>query len=275
MWQKCVGLFFAQGFARTVLVFGVAEATINSYCTFLNSLLVPRGFTKQFVSWMGILFITTCMIASGPSAYIVDLTRKYKGAVLICLCGLAFSIIGIVYAGASVAMTSLAILMTGVFVGPIQPVVMELAAQITYPAPEELMATVQQVAGNCMSVVMFLVIDAFHDPQLSMWGILSCVMVVTSVFMGFEGKLIRDHAEVNIPEKRARIESWQERYLAQHLPRKSSAGSELKRFAASPPVTGSLKCRNSRSGYGSLDSATTAKNLPYAAVASVELDSKV
>mmetsp|Transcript_14955 Transcript_14955/g.20958 ORF Transcript_14955/g.20958 Transcript_14955/m.20958 type:complete len:462 (-) Transcript_14955:39-1424(-) len=78
MWEQCIGLFLAKGFARTVLVFGTAEATINSYSTFLNSLLVPKGFTKQFVSYTGILFITTCMIASGPLGYLVDMTRRYK-----------------------------------------------------------------------------------------------------------------------------------------------------------------------------------------------------
>jgi len=189
MWQQCVGLFFATGFARTVLVFGVAEATINSYCTFLNSLLVPRGFTKQFVSYMGILFISTCMVASGPSAYIVDKTRAYKTAVILCLVGLALSIVWIVYASNSL-FTTLAIAAAGVFVGPIQPVVMELAAQITYPAPEELMATVQQVAGNCMSVIMFLVIDAIHNPEMSMYGILICVGVVIAVFFNFHVSLV-------------------------------------------------------------------------------------
>mmetsp|Transcript_38297 Transcript_38297/g.73661 ORF Transcript_38297/g.73661 Transcript_38297/m.73661 type:complete len:748 (-) Transcript_38297:221-2464(-) len=256
MWQQCVGLFFATGFARTVLVFGVAEATINSYCTFLNSLLVPRGFTKQFVSYMGILFISTCMVASGPSAYIVDKTRAYKTAVILCLVGLALSIVWIVYATNSL-FTTLAIAAAGVFVGPIQPVVMELAAQITYPAPEELMATVQQVAGNCMSVIMFLVIDAIHNPELSMYGILICVGVVIAVFFNFHAVLVRDDAEEATdsgPKSRIRVETWKERALKDFLPQANCAESK-----SIEPLAGGLGPANPKASmnYGSLAERTS------------------
>eukprot|EP00466_Bigelowiella_natans_P001205 jgi/Bigna1/89076/estExt_fgenesh1_pg.C_430058 len=202
---------------------------------------------------MGILFITTCMIASGPLGYLVDMTRQYKLAILLCLIGLVLSLTWISYADSYLSVT-LAIAMTGIFVGPVQPVVMELAAQITYPAPEELMATVQQVAGNCISVLMFLVIDAIHNPEYSMMGIMLCVLVTVGVFVPFQGKLERDFADAEGERdltRSSRVESWKEKYLRKYLPSRT-----YREFKESPsPLKGGLGGKRGKSGaksYGSL-----------------------
>ena len=216
--ERCLSLFLVKGFPRAVLVFGVAEATINGYSTFLNSLLVPLGFDRAFICTMGVLFIVFCMLASGPLAYAVDRTRCHWVAVMACLVGLAASVLGLVLARSGVAVAG-AILAAGAFVGPVQPVVMEMSAAITYPASEELMATVQQVVGNFISVIMFLVIDAIHNPALSMLGILASVVAALVAFASFKGNFVRDEIE---RAGDSAMPAWKRAFMEKHMQEQDS-----------------------------------------------------
>lgn len=46
-------VFLIGGFSQTVLIFSVAETTVNAIATFLNPLLMPLGFHHHFVGFLG------------------------------------------------------------------------------------------------------------------------------------------------------------------------------------------------------------------------------
>lgn len=139
-WHVFKRMFDAKGFAHTLLVFGVAEATINGLSTFMNQIVDPMGITDmRRVGWIVCAFIGMCMVGSAIIGAIVDKTKAFKGWILISLVGSSFGLFYLIHVGPLAEWHIwTAVCTLGLFVGPIQPchTTQHNTTQTTRPTPE-------------------------------------------------------------------------------------------------------------------------------------------
>ena len=56
----------------------MSESTHNGFATFMNYMLVPKGFDLDTVSLLGSLFIVSCLVGSAVMGVLVDRYKYYK-----------------------------------------------------------------------------------------------------------------------------------------------------------------------------------------------------
>ena len=151
-WQ----LFRELGFVHVAISCAIGEATLNGFSTFMNSMLVPGGVSVFYVSWMGTFFVVSALVGSQIASTLVDKYKWYNAMMLVSVVGSVVSLVFFQQLSALPApsehtfLVTVAVLMVGFFVGPLQPISIEIAAECTYPAPEAASTAVQQVAGNLL-----------------------------------------------------------------------------------------------------------------------------
>eukprot|EP00808_Paulinella_micropora_P022713 g18127.t1 len=183
--QACrdvLGVFAHAGFLHTVVAFAVAEATINSFSAFMNNMLTPEGFSLQFVSAMGTLLVVSCLVGSGLVASCLG--RRYMCAIMTCFLGASGSLMSFAALNSPEFLpgdwnensssgspsvfrhylVSVAVACTGLCVGPLQPLALEVAAECAYPTHESLLTAVMQLAGNLLSSLFVPVLALLTDP---------------------------------------------------------------------------------------------------------------
>jgi hypothetical protein len=58
-------------FVHTVFAFAIAESCLNGISTFMNDMLIPCGFTLDFVSFMGSAFVVAALVGSSLAGYVL------------------------------------------------------------------------------------------------------------------------------------------------------------------------------------------------------------
>jgi len=198
-------LFKNKGFTQTVFAFGIAEATINSFSTYMNYMLQPEGFSLSFVSYMGSAFILAAMAGSGIIGYLVDKYHSYKFLMLLCFAGCIAGLVGfsilsddrvIGTANAPMGPVIVAIISIGGFIGPLQPIAIEVAVECTYPAHESAITALQQLAGNLFSSILTPILSAIRDPNTDSfvvpnWVLSALVALSAAFYFTFNGEYRR------------------------------------------------------------------------------------
>jgi hypothetical protein len=85
-------------------------------------------------------------------------------------------------------------------IGPVQPIAIEAAAEVTYPAPESSAVAVQQVLGNLISAAFFPIMMTLKDPQTNsmengVWALWGLEIAVLVFYWTFNGQFKRMEAE--------------------------------------------------------------------------------
>lgn len=209
---KIKGLFcivvslYMLGFVHAVIVFAIAESTLNGFSTFMNSMLIPCGFSATYVSGMGSLFIVSAMMGSSILGWFVDRYKIYKQAILISFLGSISCLVAFNFLSSTSSpldyfyFISATILGVGFFIGPLQPVALEVAAECVYPISENSSTAVQQVMGNLASAslvpLMMLLKDTRDDNMInSNWFLTALVSSACLFFATFNGVYLRSEAE--------------------------------------------------------------------------------
>ena len=126
-------MFAAPGFIHTLMVFGVAEATINGFAAFMFMIVEPWGYhSMQLVGIMVCAFIGMCMVGSAVIGWLVDLSKAFKQWIVISLVGSAIGLLYLIFAGPLGSIhvwTSICII--GFFMGPVQPLSIETAVEVS------------------------------------------------------------------------------------------------------------------------------------------------
>ena len=203
-------LFFVRGFMQTVLVFSLAESTLNAFATFLDPILLPMGFSTNTVGFLGVFFIVASMVGSWICGFAVDCCHLHKVTILFCIVGAALGVFWLWLLTSSVMDTSdvtllgvqiwISILFTGFFIGPLQPLALELASDLIYPTPEATSTALQQVLGNLLSAALVPCMEALrvdNSMSRSVLALFGVIMVVLIVFIPFHGTLRRSQEAAN------------------------------------------------------------------------------
>ncbi|GAB9471754.1 Major facilitator superfamily [Globisporangium polare] len=154
-WKQWGNAFLHKGFWNTVVSFSVAECVVNAMSALLGKFLSTDGFTKSQVGLIGAAFIVSSLIGGQIISRYVDHKRNHKQAMQLCLLLTAASLAAFkLTINTSVLLTFASLLLLGVFLGPLQPIVLELGVECAFPTSEATVAALQQLCGNFLSALL-------------------------------------------------------------------------------------------------------------------------
>jgi len=203
-------LFAIPGFIHCVVTFAVAEASINAFSTFMDYELAHVMTTEQ-IGWIGCVFIVAGLIGSTIFGIAVDRTRRYKDIVtVVFICSIvsltAFTIAVQLLTkrpdGSAMLMKliSYSIISAGFFLGPLQPIAIEAAAECTFPTPEEVSTAFLQLVANLASAILVPLCTMLRDPDSGdMSAANYCIILIVlgsgAMFATWPQLLLRSEAE--------------------------------------------------------------------------------
>eukprot|EP00744_Colponema_vietnamica_P012808 GILI01017965.1.p1 GENE.GILI01017965.1~~GILI01017965.1.p1 ORF type:complete len:482 (+),score=98.89 GILI01017965.1:198-1448(+) len=204
--RKMASLLKSGPFLFALLAFSMAECVTNAMSVFMDEILTPEGYSLEAVGAFGSLFILSCLLGSAVIGYVVDKLRLktmgaiYKTSMSLCLC---FVFLSMVYFTVTISSQNpsaefllSALLLVGFFLGPVQPICLELAVEVTYPSPETTSAGLQQLLGNIFSVLIVPILNSCRDEETGSMKnacmfIAGICLVTHIVFVFFKGRYIR------------------------------------------------------------------------------------
>ncbi|TYZ62586.1 hypothetical protein PybrP1_008618 [[Pythium] brassicae (nom. inval.)] len=154
-WTQWYSAFAHDGFWNTVLAFSVAECVVNAISALLGKFLRAEGYSKPEVGVIGAAFIASTLVGGHAISQYVDRERKHTRAMKLCLALIAISMAAFKLTLSVNGMFMFASLMAvGAFLGPLQPVALELGVECAFPTSEATVAALQQLCGNLLSAVL-------------------------------------------------------------------------------------------------------------------------
>ncbi|KAG6955223.1 hypothetical protein JG687_00011352 [Phytophthora cactorum] len=210
-WSQWWTAFSHTGFWRTIVAFSLAECIVNALSALLDEFLSVTTFSKTQIGFIGAAFIVSSLVGGQLVSQQVDKMRNHKTVALICLLLTAISIGAFqLVPKVKVQATLLSLLVLGAVLGPIQPIVLELGVECSYPTSEATVAALQQLCGNLLSAIAVPGLSALQRMHTDGYGSLKDffvspdgVMVLTTiatfiVFSSFKGKYKRSAHETKI-----------------------------------------------------------------------------
>ncbi|ETK81875.1 hypothetical protein L915_12664 [Phytophthora nicotianae] len=210
-WRQWWTAFSHTGFWHTIVAFSLAECIVNALSALLDEFLSVTTFSKTQIGFIGAAFIVSSLVGGQLVSQKVDKMRNHKTVSLVCLLLTAVSI-GLfqLVPKVKVQATLMSLLVLGAVLGPIQPIVLELGVECSYPTSEATVAALQQLCGNLLSAIAVpglsalqhmhtedhaIMRDFFTSPE----GVMVILTIATFVvFCLFKGKYKRSAHETKI-----------------------------------------------------------------------------
>jgi len=195
-------------FLGLVYTFGIMVGVFSAISTLLNNAVVPYGYTNDQAGILGALMILGGLIGAAITSPIMDRTGLH---LIILSCVLPFALgafIGLIlairvndYAGLCVVSFIL-----GATTFSLLPVGLELGAELTYPIPEAISASILWMVGQFLGLVIQLIMNVLragpNDPVpynlqtgLIFAAALAGSVAIAGSFVARSGKLRRRQAE--------------------------------------------------------------------------------
>nr|CCA23492.1 Major facilitator Superfamily putative [Albugo laibachii Nc14] len=188
-WKQWGNAFAHSGFWITVLVFSVAECVLNAMSALLAKFLSTEGFTKPQVDRRQnhVQALQVCIVASALSLALFKFTLGATNGLL----------------------TLTTLLLLGAALGPLQPIVLELGVECSFPTSESTVAALQQLCGNFLSAILvpaFSILRRKHAddtgrvPQEYIyatpeWIMVFLLLITSAAFCFFNGEYKRANYE--------------------------------------------------------------------------------
>ncbi|TYZ62585.1 hypothetical protein PybrP1_008617 [[Pythium] brassicae (nom. inval.)] len=154
-WTQWGNAFAHDGFWNTVAAFSVAECVLNAMAALLGKFLSTDGFSKPQVGVIGAAFVVSSLVGGQIISQCVDRRRAHKRAMQLCLLLTAAALAAFKLSlSASVLATFASLMAVGAFLGPLQPIVLELGVECAFPTSEATVAALQQLCGNFLSALL-------------------------------------------------------------------------------------------------------------------------
>ncbi|OQR93123.1 Major facilitator Superfamily, partial [Thraustotheca clavata] len=221
-WKQWRDAFNHEGFSLTILVFSIAETVINVLSSMLNHILNSAGFSKKQEGLIGAAFIVSSLFGGQCLSAYVDVTKAHKKALMGCLFITATSltlfqtVLAFPAIPHHVVWTLVCLMIAGLFLGPLQPISLELGVECAHPTTEATVAALQQLCGNFLSalvVPLLSFLSHVHEPSSSSdefsWfteltspeSVLAIALYISALaFCQFKGKFKRFAKESNSTE---------------------------------------------------------------------------
>eukprot|EP00941_MAST-03F_sp_MAST-3F-sp1_P004936 g4936.t1 len=163
-WGSWIAACKSPGFFVTVFSFAVAELILNAVSTLLDMFLRPNNFSAHEVGFWGAVFVITALVGSSTVTYIKTEVKMFGKTICLCLlaCAVCLLLFKYTLTIGSKFSAVIALLFLGYFVGPIQPLALELGVECVYPISEPTVAAVQQLFGNFLSAIFVPFMSELH-----------------------------------------------------------------------------------------------------------------
>jgi cyanate permease len=162
-------------FLLVIFTFGLA--TFNTVSTWIEQIIIPRGFNSIQAGTLGGIMMVTGIVGCIVLPLLSDKTRRRKPYLLI---GVAMIVPGLL--GFTFVQTFTLLLLSGAILGFFQlglaPIIMEVASDVCKPAPEATSQGVLWMFGQGFSVLFILLMDFFRTESGAMTPLL---LVLTSL----------------------------------------------------------------------------------------------
>eukprot|EP00741_Cyanophora_paradoxa_P021839 tig00021373_g21081.t1 len=165
-WRDLLQVFRVRGFPTVVIGFAVSETCINTLPIILYQYLVPLGFPKGYVGWLGALFVVAGIVGSIIVGFLIRSADHFRWTLAIAFgaSSAAMAVFTLCVGAALVDWITYSVAAVGFFIGAVEPVATELGVEVAYPAPEATVAAVQQLVGQLFCLLFLPLITILEDP---------------------------------------------------------------------------------------------------------------
>ncbi|GLE03683.1 hypothetical protein PINS_up012585 [Pythium insidiosum] len=244
-WKQWVNAFLHRGFWHTVWAFSVAECIVNAMSALLGKFLSTDGFSKSEIGLIGAAFIVSSLVGSQIISRYVDKRRNHQAALQVCLVltGVSLAVFKGTLPVGNTWLTLSSLMIVGAFLGPLQPIVLELGVECAFPTSEATVAALQQLCGNFLSAILVPGLSVLrrthtdasgHVPAKYFyatpeWIMVALLAVTVFVFCFYDGEYKRFNHENLFSPSKALQHQKQQQSLAQAL-------TQAPVSAAAPPA---------------------------------------
>jgi len=207
--------FSTKGFTRTLAAFIFSITVTNIVGAFIEEVMERGGITNRSdIGWAGCGFEFAIVLGGIILGNYVDHTKSYKRVTLVCIVISFFFVIPLGLTqhslGKEPVLLVVSLLVLGFFTGPIQPINAELAVDVTYPADETAVESVQQIGGNLISAVLVPLAERAQQKDYELFDnfpllasdirgdvilLMMLSMMTYCFFCGFNASLLRTMAD--------------------------------------------------------------------------------
>jgi len=178
--------------------FGLGYGIFAGLFTIMDQVVGGEGYTVTDSGIFGMVMIGFGIVAGGVAGAILDKTRAYRPALIICFCGAFISTLifysslytpdvlphtrGMVIAGSALA---------GFFAIAVLPIAMEAGVEVCYPVGEATVSGVMVMTGGFFAALLIGISSALQSDNGSMIHgvqfLLCCAMLATCLICFFHG----------------------------------------------------------------------------------------
>jgi cyanate permease len=190
-------IFKVKDFNLLLIIFFIGLGVFNCVTTWIENILVPRGFTAMEAGTTGGVMILSGIMGAFIMPTISDRLRKRKPFIILALIGAALGLAGICFA-TSYWLLMFSGVVLGFFLLSSGPIGFQYGAEVTYPISEGTSNGFLLMMGQISGIAMIVLMDVFKDPVtgsmtkplLAMLGLM-VVAVLVSLWLK-ESKLLSD-----------------------------------------------------------------------------------
>jgi len=181
-------IFKFSDFNWLMLIFFIGLGVFNSVTTWIETILVPRGFTAAEAGTAGGIMILAGVLGAFILPTLSDQFQKRKPFIVLALIGATLGLAGLIFATSYwMLMFSGAVL--GFFLLSSGPIGFQYGAEVTYPISEGTSNGFLLLMGQISGILMIFGMDAFKDPatgsmQKPLW-IMLALMALAILFSLF------------------------------------------------------------------------------------------
>lgn len=211
LWAETSTLLGNGNFRVLAFGFGVGLGIFNAFLTLIAQILRPCGYESGTAGVAGAVLIGCGLVGAAIVGPVLEATKAYvpllKGGIVACLAGVLFTLLCLTPGKQGLLIAAFAVM--GFCMLPLLPLVLENAAEMAYPIPEEgaaaVLMNIGQIAGITCTLIIQHTIPPTCDTVFKPSSIfVFCVLVMAaSVIMFFKPEYKRQAAEASHRETTA------------------------------------------------------------------------
>lgn len=180
-------LFKNKYFLILFIMFFLGLGIFNMIATYVEVILIPRGFNSIFAGLFGGLMLFGGIVGCIIMSTISDKYHKYKPLILISVIIAAISLFGIAFSRDGTLLLILAFCF-GFGLLSAAPVALEYAVDLTHPVPEATSSGALMMIGQVGGIIFILGLEGFtiggdYLPALLLQAILLVILLIMAFFL--------------------------------------------------------------------------------------------
>ena len=163
-----------------LIIFTLGLATFNTISTWIEQIIIPRGFNSMQAGTLGGIMMVTGIVGCIVLPLLSDKTRRRKPYLLIGVAMIVPGLLGFTYVQ-TLALLLLAGAILGFFQLGLAPIFMEAASDVCKPASEATSQGLLWMFGQGISVLFIFLMDFFRAES----GAMTPLLLVLTALMAF------------------------------------------------------------------------------------------